>query len=233
MRQVSVNAKAMALNCGYCMRATFINSRYQSFHHPMLSILMNNVGRYRNLTPERMSSISNAKKLGSLETNPILTMDILSDDFIESSMYLDLDFLSHLTAFLPSQAEIERIWRPSSLESWLEENAVRYKCHMVAKLGERGSLVCEASTGVLSHVPALPAKVRDTTGAGDGYCGGFIAGLAAGRSLVGCAAMATVSSSYVVEACGALATEQPTAQDKIARLQLAEAAIRPTSSSRS
>jgi sugar/nucleoside kinase (ribokinase family) len=179
------------------------------------------------------SSISNAKKLGSLETNPILTMDILSDDFIESSMYLDLDFLSHLTAFLPSQAEIERIWRPSSLESWLEENAVRYKCHMVAKLGERGSLVCEASTGVLSHVPALPAKVRDTTGAGDGYCGGFIAGLAAGRSLVGCAAMATVSSSYVVEACGALATEQPTAQDKIARLQLAEAAIRPTSSSRS
>ncbi|MBB3148350.1 ribokinase [Phyllobacterium trifolii] len=176
------------------------------------------------------SSISNAKKLGSLKTKPILAMDILSDNFIESSMYLELDFLSHLTAFLPSQAEIERIWQPSSLESWLQENAIRYKCHMVAKLGARGSLVCEARTGTLTHVPALPANVRDTTGAGDGYCGGFVAGLAAGKSPVGCAAMATVSSSYIVEASGALATKQPTADEKLTRLQIVEAAIRPLSS---
>ncbi|MEP7457453.1 carbohydrate kinase family protein [Phyllobacterium sp. SB3] len=172
------------------------------------------------------SSISNAKQLSSMACRPILTMDILSDNFIESSMYRDLDFLSHLTAFLPSQAEIERIWQPTSLEFWLQENAVLYKCHMVAKLGERGSLVCEASTGTLTHVPALAARVRDTTGAGDAYCGGFVAGLAAGRSAVSSAAMGTVSSSYVVEACGALATKQPTTDEKLARLQLAEAAIR-------
>ena len=175
------------------------------------------------------SSIANAKRLGTMQAGPIVTMDILSDDFIDSSLYRDLDFLEHLTAFLPSQAEIERIWCPSTIESWLQENAVRYGCHMVAKLGGRGSLVCEASTGKLFHLPALTADVRDTTGAGDSFCGGFVAGLVDGKPPATCAAMATVSASYVVEACGALATELPTTEQKRARLEVAQAAIRPLS----
>ena len=136
------------------------------------------------------------------------TMDILADGFIDASAYRDLSFLQYITAFLPSEAEIARIWRPSSIEAWLKENASRHGCHMIAKLGERGALVCEASTGALSHVPSFPARVIDTTGAGDGFCGGFIAGLVAGEPLEVCAAMGTVSASYVIEAYGALETHQ-------------------------
>ena len=95
--------------------------------------------------------------------------------------------------------------RPT-LRIWLRETALRLKCHMVAKLGERGSLVCDAESGVLIHTPAHPVQVVDTTGAGDGYCGGFVAGLAASRPLAECAAMGAVSASYVIEACGALET---------------------------
>ena len=90
---------------------------------------------------------------------------------------------------------------------------------MAAKLGERGSLVCDAGSGVLIHTPAHPVRLVDTTGAGDGYCGGFVAGLAAGRPLAQCAAMGAVSASYVVEACGALETERPTAPARQARLE--------------
>ena len=90
---------------------------------------------------------------------------------------------------------------------------------MVAKLGERGSLACDANIGTLIHTPAHPAKVVDATGAGDGYCGGFLTGLVANRPLAECAAMGAVSASYVVEACGALQTATPDAASRDARLQ--------------
>jgi sugar/nucleoside kinase (ribokinase family) len=175
------------------------------------------------------SSVANARHIASFSQKPIVTMDILADGFINASVYRELDFLEHLTAFLPSEAEIVRIWRPKSIESWLKENAIRYRCHMVAKLGERGALVCEASTGVLTHVPAFPATVVDTTGAGDGFCGGFIAGLAADESTITAAAMGTVSASYVVETYGALETELPTHDERQARLDNVRAGIRAIS----
>ena len=67
-----------------------------------------------------------------------------------------------------------------------------------------GSLVCDGPHASVLHVPALSVEVLDTTGAGDSYCGGFLAGLVAGRPVVECAVMGTVSASFVVQACGAL-----------------------------
>jgi ribokinase len=161
----------------------------------------------------------NARTLSELPHRPVVTVDILSDEYIDRRLYADLGFLHGASAFLPSEQEIARIWGPSDIGLWLRETASRLKCHMVAKLGERGSLICDAESGVLIHAPAHPVNLVDTTGAGDGYCGGFVAGLAAGRPLAECAAMGTVSASYVVEACGALETEQPSLAARQARLQ--------------
>jgi ribokinase len=168
-------------------------------------------------TPQ--GTAENARTLCELPQRPVVTVDILSDELIDRRLYADLGFLSGASAFLPSEAEIVRIWGPPNIGIWLRETASRLKCHMVAKLGERGSLVCDAESGVLVHTPAHPVKVIDTTGAGDGYCGGFVAGLAAGRPLAECAAMGAVSASYVVEACGALETERPSLAARQARLQ--------------
>lgn len=162
------------------------------------------------------SSRANARLLGGREA--IATMDILSDSFIDATLYRDLAFLDHLAAFLPSEAEIRRIWQTPDIEAWLVANARAHDCHMVAKLGEAGSLVAEKGSGVLIRVPCFRVQAIDTTGAGDSYCGGFVAGLVAGRPIAECAAMATVSASYVVEASGALATARPTEQDRDARL---------------
>jgi sugar/nucleoside kinase (ribokinase family) len=164
------------------------------------------------------SSIENARTLSSLAGSPVVTMDILSDAFVDASLYRDLAFLSHLTAFLPSEAEVERIWNPPSIEGWLRAHAVSHNCHMVAKLGVRGALVCDGSSGALLHVPALCVGVADTTGAGDGFSGGFLAGLVAAKPLSTCAAMATVSASYIVEACGALETPRPDPAERDERL---------------
>jgi ribokinase len=168
----------------------------------------------------------NVRRLSALPHQPVVTVDILSDEYIDRRLYADLGFLRGASAFLPSEAEIARIWRPSDIGGWLRETASRLKCHMAAKLGERGSVVCDAESGVLIHTLAHPVKVVDTTGAGDGYCGGFVAGLAAGRPLAECAAMGAVSASYVVEACGALETERPSVAARQARLQRVLAATR-------
>lgn len=175
------------------------------------------------------SAVANARQIAAFAQKPIVTMDILADSFVNASVYLDLDFLSHLTAFMPSETEIDRIWKPATIEGWLKENAIRYGCHMVAKLGERGSLVCEASTGTLSHVPASAVRVVDTTGAGDSFCGGFIAGIVAGEAPVAAAAMGTVSASYVVETYGALETHLPDVTERTARLDRVRAGVRAIS----
>lgn len=179
-------------------------------------------------TPE--SAVASARRISAFPHKPIITMDLLADGFVNAAAYRDLDFLAHLTAFLPSEAEIARIWRPTSIESWLQENATRYRCHLVAKLGERGALICHASTGHLTHVPAYPATVVDTTGAGDSFCGGFIAGLVAGEDAAAAAAMGTVSASFVVETYGALETRIPSADERKARLDQVRAGIRAISS---
>src|SRR6202162_2623400 len=128
----------------------------------------------------------NVRTLSELPQRPVVTVDILSDEYIERRLYADFDFVRCASAFLPSEQEIVRIWEPSDIGVWLRETASRLQCHMAAKLGERGSLVCDAESGVLIHTPAHPVKMVDTTGAGDGYCGGFVAGLAAGRPLAEC-----------------------------------------------
>ncbi len=164
-------------------------------------------------------SFASAARLSRFPGRPVVTMDLLSDTFIDRRLYHDTSFLRHLTAFLPSEAEIDRIWKPADLGDWLIEHAVMQHCHIAAKLGSAGSLVCEAQTGTLYRVPTVSAQVVDTTGAGDAYCGGFLAGLVAGCPVFECAAMGTVSASYVIEAYGALATTRPNDADRDRRLE--------------
>jgi ribokinase len=88
----------------------------------------------------------------------------------------------------------------------------------VIKLGEQGSLVYDREHDQLTPVPVYPARVQDTTGAGDAYCGGFLAGYTLTHDPVTAALYGTVSASYVVEAIGALATHQPSPAEARARL---------------
>ena len=163
------------------------------------------------------SSIANIRYLSSLVPKPVVTLDIMADAYIDAHQFLDLSFLKSLTAFIPSREEVHRLWHPRDLSAWMEEQAVTYDRCIAVKMGGMGSLVCEGPKASVLHVPALEVEVLDTTGAGDSYCGGFLAGLVAGRPVVECAAMGTVSASYVVQACGALATCRPTESQRADR----------------
>ena len=100
----------------------------------------------------------------------------------------------------------------------IDTQARKFDCHVAAKLGDQGSVVCEAGGTAVYRVPIFHVPVVDTTGAGDAYCGGFLAGLVGGRTVQECAAMGTVSASYVVEARGGLATGRPKPDERNSRL---------------
>ncbi|HYR65464.1 MAG TPA: PfkB family carbohydrate kinase, partial [Reyranella sp.] len=86
---------------------------------------------------------------------------------------------------------------------------------VVATLGARGAVVVTAEDVVT--VPALKAKVVDTTGAGDCFVGALAARMMAGATPVEAARYASAAASCSVERLGA-APSMPTVREVAARL---------------
>ncbi|HKZ68616.1 MAG TPA: carbohydrate kinase family protein [Anaerolineales bacterium] len=111
-----------------------------------------------------------------------------------------------LGAFLPSEMEVRAYYRSDTVDLW--EAAAEFGsmgCRIVViKRGANGCLVYNAETGDKWQIPAYPVTVRDVTGAGDAFGGGFITGLAETGDPVEAALRGAVSASIVIEGVGAL-----------------------------
>jgi hypothetical protein len=70
----------------------------------------------------------------------------------------------------------------------------------VLKMGREGCLIARGSDRI--RVPALPANIVDTTGAGDCWDAGFIAGLASGEDVVTAARLGNACAAFCIEAVG-------------------------------
>jgi sugar/nucleoside kinase (ribokinase family) len=130
-----------------------------------------------------------------------------------SLMYMDPgfrrelpDLLNGLDAFLPSRMEAEAFFRPQRLRVWeMAEAFLGMGCAIVViKCGANGQAVLDGTSGKRWDIPAYPVQPRDVTGAGDAYCGGFLAGLAQTGDPLEAALRGSVSSSLVIEGTGAL-----------------------------
>ncbi|MEM6283651.1 MAG: PfkB family carbohydrate kinase [Chloroflexota bacterium] len=71
---------------------------------------------------------------------------------------------------------------------------------VVVTNGKNGATVYTSSGS--THVPAIAGRIVDTTGAGDGFTAGFIAGLLQKREAVICAQMGAIVASFVLEKIG-------------------------------
>jgi ribokinase len=136
----------------------------------------------------------------------VLTLDP-SIRYMNPDFKLDLPKLIHgIDAFMPSEMEARRFFAPNPPGIW--EMAKRFGemgCRFVViKLGARGQIVLDSSTDKRWEIPAYPTSIRDVTGAGDSYCGGFLIGLAETGDPVEAALWGTISASLTVEGTGAL-----------------------------
>lgn len=134
----------------------------------------------------------------------IISLDILVESYIDTSVYLKPEFLNRVDAFLPSNYEILALWgHDDVLKLRRELDLLGFKGALGIKRGPDGVDIFTSNRVV--NVPAVNVNVLDVTGAGDAFCGGFLAGLISSGDPITAAAQGVVSASFIVETRGAIA----------------------------
>jgi sugar/nucleoside kinase (ribokinase family) len=127
--------------------------------------------------------------------------------YMEPRFRKDLPVLVNgLDAFLPSEAELLSYFQPRPPGLWeMAEALGDLGCPIIViKRGAAGQFIWDRDASRRWHVPAYPARVRDVTGAGDAYCGGFLAGLQQTGDALEAGLRGSISASLAVEGSGAL-----------------------------
>lgn len=106
-----------------------------------------------------------------------------------------------LTAFMPSDGELRSLFQGRSTDVWeMAEALAAYGCEIIViKCGERGQLVYDAASHCRWEVPPYPARLLNPIGAGDAFCGGFIAGYRQAYDPLEATLYGNISASLIVE----------------------------------
>jgi sugar/nucleoside kinase (ribokinase family) len=128
----------------------------------------------------------------------VVTMDLLSNmpDLMQGAR----SFLPHIDYLLPNEEQALLMSGASGVEEAATALLGEGPTAVLVTLGGEGSLIATASG--ITRVPALDVPVVDTTGCGDAYCAGFIAGLVDGREVVGAARLGTAVAARVAGGLG-------------------------------
>lgn len=126
----------------------------------------------------------------------------VSDPFCVSRHHADMRALvrDHVDLLFANRAEILALYETDDLDAALTQ-AVDEAEMVVVTLSGEGAVV--AVDGARTAVPAAAPKVVDTTGAGDLFAAGFLAGLVQGRSPRDCARMGCAAAAEVISHIGA------------------------------
>lgn len=112
--------------------------------------------------------------------------------------------LQGVTIFLPSEEELRSLFWGQTNDLWEMAEAVSGQgCEIVViKCGAQGQCVYDAPGKHRWEIPAYPARLADPTGAGDAFCGGYLAGYHKTYDALEAALHGGVSSSLKVEGSG-------------------------------
>jgi ribokinase len=134
----------------------------------------------------------------------VLTLDP-SAAFMTPAFLREVRGLVHgLTAFLPSLEEITALFWGQTHDPWEMAAAIgEFGCeYVIIKCGERGQLLYDAGNKRRWEIPAYPVRLADPTGAGDAFCGGFLAGYRKDYDPLEGVLYGNVSASLAIEGSG-------------------------------
>ncbi len=153
--------------------------------------------------PKMMRLAREAGMTVSLDTNWDPTEEWKVDDLLE---YVDV--------FMPNENEVMAITGERDVERAIAKMAARVPT-LVVKLGAEGAVAVRGEERI--RVPAWPVQVMDTTGAGDTFDGGFLAGWLKGEPLRRAVELAVTCGALTVAQVGGF-NGQPTWEEANAYL---------------
>jgi sugar/nucleoside kinase (ribokinase family) len=106
----------------------------------------------------------------------------------------------HVDVLFANESEICSLYEVNDFEAAAARARADVRLAVLTR-SEAGSVILCGAERVA--VPAEPAQVVDTTGAGDAYAAGFLAGLTAGRSLAACGRLGSIAAAEVISHYGA------------------------------
>ena len=134
----------------------------------------------------------------------IITIDP-NPGYMNGNFLIDLrSLLQGVTAFIPSEDEIRSLFWGRTNDLW-EMAAIlgSFGCQaIVIKRGGRGQYLYETASGRRWEIPAYPNNPLDITGAGDTFCGGFLAGYTKTFDFLQAALHGNIAASLTIEGSG-------------------------------
>jgi sugar/nucleoside kinase (ribokinase family) len=112
--------------------------------------------------------------------------------------------LQGVTAFHPSEEEMRSLFWGETNDLWdmakhISDYGVKF---VVIKRGSQVQILYDAISKKKYEIPAYPSRVADPTGAGDAFCGGFLAGFQKTQDPLQAVLYGSASASLKVEGSG-------------------------------
>jgi sugar/nucleoside kinase (ribokinase family) len=128
-----------------------------------------------------------------------LALDLASFEVVRANVAVINELLDGQVDLVFANEDEAKAWNDSGPEEALEELAEKVKIVSV-KLGKEGALIARGKERV--RVRAEVVEAIDTTGAGDCWAAGFIAGYLRGLPLEQCGRLGSLSGAAVVQVMG-------------------------------
>ena len=158
-----------------------------------------------------------------LSACPLITLDT-HEDYITGYQDRFARLLPLLAAFLPSREEVALWFGDDDPERRIGDLLALGPEIVVIKMGAEGVLLQRRGQRRPVRLAPIPGPVVDQTGAGDAFCGGFVASLAVGVPVLDAARAGLVSASFAVERFGAAGLIDVDDRDRDERLAMASSA---------
>ncbi len=152
-----------------------------------------------------------------------------SPSYMNSNYFGDIPALiTGLTAFLPSEQDLLNLYKGKSADLWeIAADLGRYGCELVViKKGAAGQYLYDSASGKKWEITSYPARVKNPSGAGSSFCGGFLAGLRQTFDPLQAVLYGSVAASLVIEGSGPFFALQALPGLAKARLEALQGAVR-------
>ena len=160
--------------------------------------------RYVHLCPFDFVSQSQMVNLFKGGSNQTVSLDP-APGYMSLTFWRDLRLvLQGVTIFQPSEDELRALFWGETNDLWeMARKVSEYGPQIIViKRGSHGQMVYDVPGNHRYEIPAYPSRLVDPTGAGDAFCGGFLAGFQKTNDPLMSALYGSVSASLKIEGSG-------------------------------